>query len=242
MLTTDSVPKTYRASYEGFTRRGDGQGRRHARPEPRHDARGPHDGRRLRAGAALRAAPRRGGPDVQPDPRRRLDVHQRHRGRPGLGDRGAGLGRAAGRRARRGVRVARAPDGGRRRRRDADRDGLGGGRGERPPGARRGARGRRLAARQVLAQRRGPLLGPRRRRAGRGGGRLRARPRRPCATAAWPSASGARAWTTTALRSPSTSRAATSKSTATSGSGRGRGSVLCCDLGPGYLDENRTTS
>ena len=227
----------------GVPRRGDGQGRGDARPEPGHDAGRPHDRRGLRAGALVRAAARRGRPDVQPDPRRRVDVDERHRRRARLGGRRPRLGRAARRRARSGVRVARAPDGGRRRGRDEDGDGDGARGRERPPGACRGAGGRGLPPRQVLPQRRRPLLGPGRRRAGRGGRRLRARPRARCATAGIAVCVGGEGVAPRRRRrSPRTSRGATSSSVATSVSARGGARCCAATSGHGYLDENRTTS
>ena len=59
-MTTDSVPKTTVQQRDGWTRRRHGQGRRHARAEPGHDARRPHHRRRRRPadvlGPALKTA------------------------------------------------------------------------------------------------------------------------------------------------------------------------------------------
>ena len=237
-------PEDLQRDVRRVPRRGDGEGRRDARPEHGDDAGRAHDGRGVRAGAALPSS------SATRSPRRSTgststastSTNDTVRG-PRLGRRGARLARAAGRRAR----TRRAPRSPRQMVDDAegatrDRDGLGPRGGERPPGPPRRSRRRRLAPRQVLAQRRGPLLGARRRRARRGGHRLRARPRdRPLRRdRGLRRGRGRRA--TTPPRSPRTSRAATSSSSCDLGLGSGEGSVLCCDLGPGYLDENRTTS
>ncbi len=104
---------------------------------------------------------------------RRLHVDQRHRGPHGLGTRRAGRSQRGGRRGVRGLCLAVQPDDGRRRRGVQDLPGPG----HRGPVRRGGPPGRpqggRLAAGQVLAQRRGPLLGPGGQRAGLGRRRLR---------------------------------------------------------------------
>ena len=91
----------------------------------------------------------------------------------GLGTGRAGRSQRGGRRGDRGVRRAGRPDDGRRRRGVPDLPGPG----DRGPVRRRGPPGRpqggRLAAGQVLAQRRGPLLGPGGQRPGLGRRRLR---------------------------------------------------------------------
>ena len=70
---------------DGWTRRRDGQGRRHARTGAGDHARGPHDRRRRRRGRRCDAALRvRHGDDVRPDRLRRLHVDQRHGAAAGL--------------------------------------------------------------------------------------------------------------------------------------------------------------
>ena len=105
-----------------------------------------------------------------------------------------------------------------------------------------GPQGRRLHAGPVLAQRRGPLLGPRRVRArlGRHAFDIDRRARSPTA-APWSAPAGS-ACRTTRRRWPPTWPGATSCSTATSASATGEAVVLGTDLGYGYIDENRTTS
>ena len=106
-------------------------------------------------------AARRGGGQLQPDDRGRVHVDQRHRA--GAGQRGQRPRRcpsSAGRRAGRSVRRAGRDDGGRRR--GGQQGGARGrdGRGRRDDEAHRaGSQGGGVGARQVLAQRRGPVLG-----------------------------------------------------------------------------------
>ena len=178
-----------------------------------------------------RAPPRRGRADVQPHARRRRDastndtVFALASGLAGPVLAELARRRRSPRRARRSrARWSTTP---RARRKTATVSVVGAANDAR--GARRGARGRGLAPRQVLAQRRRPLLGE---------GRRRARARR-----ASPSSSTAstvalrrhgrlrgrrRASTTTPPRSPRTSRAATSSSRCDLGLGAGArlGAVL----------------
>ena len=194
-------------------------------------------------GLLVRAAPRRGRADVQPDPRRRVDRRPTTPWRvlaSGVAGPvsaellGGALAEACASLARQMVDDAEG----------ATRTATVSVRGAASDHQAHvgGARGRRLAPRQVLAQRRGPLLGPRRRRAGCRGRRLRARPRHRPLRRGRGRASRARASRHDAAAVAAHLAGRHVELACDLGLGSGRGSVLCCDLGPGYLDENRTTS
>ena len=79
ICTTDTVRKTGRRHRRRLGRRRHGQGRRHARAGPGHDARGAHHRRRRRR-RRPRRRPAGGHPGhLRPARLRRCDEHQRHR-------------------------------------------------------------------------------------------------------------------------------------------------------------------
>ena len=152
-----------RGARYGRSGRRHGEGCGDAEPGDGHDARGRHDRRADRPHDPRRGAARRDHRHVRRSHRRRVDEHERHG--PGAGEREVGRrrGRARGgvhRRAHRRLRFPRGADGTRRRGcHQADPPARGGRRARTRTRAAGGPPGGRLAARAVLVQRRGPLLG-----------------------------------------------------------------------------------
>ena len=174
-------------------------------------------------------------------PRRRCDLDERHRPRARLGGGRPGAPSVLGEALATACAQPRARDGRRRRGRDEDRDGDRARGRDRRRGARRRPGGRGLAPRQVLPQRGGRLLGARRQRARLGGRGLRARHRRRRLRRHAVCADGVGvAHDAVAVAAHLSGRHVEVECDL--GLGTGQAAVLCCDLGPGYLDENRTTS